>query len=1218
MRLGQGFNSYTHQICVDNAVVVDPQRAENIVSNNGTTMRILAQTEKKASLWRQLQEYVNDNEVVPQSKSTEPNLEDRPPPKTAEEEEEEEEEIVETEDSGAASKDKYRGSAHTKEAEAEAERLAAFEQAKRDQAAKKAAEEKTGTKPANQAAKPVTETKPAPTPASKPAQPSDKQVDDAIAAGKESEKAETEKRKAGSAARLDEKSKEMTELPNVDKAIADKHKIEQDKLKERGTGINVKSGKQYRWTKEDAGRGVSQTVTYAAQFIDKLSEVNKDMGGSAALLITGSKFTGSGNAAFVDTERFYGSDLRFYLSIKVINQSINFKDALEYNPIRSVSETDTKQFNEVFGDSFISGFIEGGELNAVVMIKIITDAKKTDISAEARVALTVGQNLDIDGAGNLAIAKKNLAMNTEISINVSWAGGGSIKPYDEEWSIDSLMAAANRFPYLVSRFPQRTHAILTKYSALRSFVMLKAPSISPLQYENATIYTDTLLDYYLEYTLLAKRVSADIGDVQKGLKRFKVIPPTAKGAAPVQSNSLRSAKQPDGLPLVPFAGTLEGLDLARKGIRAQINAIVHEVNELTKFPHLAIQKRDKTFVGPASFQSLIPEVEYKIRRMRTAALTNTDLTKDPKSKGGDDGLKGNLEPHLFDPSSSTLALSEQEQIQVAGWERDNPELGEVTRVSPPVGSLTAGDPFSTIEIGLEDPVLSEISVGKFDKVVRSLSVTYSNGFSMEFGDKMRDYIPHDPEKTVKDHDKVRYTLTNLGTAEMIVSAKIEVDGAGNEDTVSVIGVRFVTNKGQVLEALSTAEHTRHYEVHSFEKPICDGYISGFWGRAKAPEKPVKQGSKAAPAAASAEKKSATEAPASSTATAAPTSSGEKTTDDKAAAAGSAKQVDERLQSDPFGRITKLGLVWTQAFAKDTMFDDEAPIECLTSWQPLAPSTDKTAVKYGRILPGEPQLIWGMQKLELTGSPAAECKASLEMQKLEQTDPPAAAGHKETSEGRSTSFSYTTTSAKNNAKAHMGWMVVPELKDVNIQSGEVVIEADGKEASETVNFTYPFKNKEKIVIVCWLIDFETTGPVLDVQAAVVPSLIECKSFTIKICANDGDVTTTSTKKDIGAQKVTVGWLAYDKPADGKVVDFQAGTQPCEVGPKGKTFYIPKLENLFTAEPEHHFVALRSVRCALDGKETIFKGEVTERTAQKFKLEVQSKVDTKFDYVWIGAV
>ena len=50
MRLGQGFNSYTQQICIDDAVVVNPDRADNILTNDGSTMRTLVETMGSYSL----------------------------------------------------------------------------------------------------------------------------------------------------------------------------------------------------------------------------------------------------------------------------------------------------------------------------------------------------------------------------------------------------------------------------------------------------------------------------------------------------------------------------------------------------------------------------------------------------------------------------------------------------------------------------------------------------------------------------------------------------------------------------------------------------------------------------------------------------------------------------------------------------------------------------------------------------------------------------------------------------------------------------------------------------------------------------------------------------------------------------------------------------------------------------------------------------------------
>jgi hypothetical protein len=60
---------------------------------------------------------------------------------------------------------------------------------------------------------------------------------------------------------------------------------------------------------------------------------------------------------------------------------------------------------------------------------------------------------------------------------------------------------------VVATTPQRTYAILTKYETLRSFQESKPPKFSPLLYENATLYTNTMLDSYMEYKLMYRKLS---------------------------------------------------------------------------------------------------------------------------------------------------------------------------------------------------------------------------------------------------------------------------------------------------------------------------------------------------------------------------------------------------------------------------------------------------------------------------------------------------------------------------------------------------------------------------------------------------------------------------------------------------------------------------------------------------------------------------------------
>lgn len=165
--------------------------------------------------------------------------------------------------------------------------------------------------------------------------------------------------------------------------------------------------------------------------------------------------------------------------------------------------------------------IQGGEFNALVSMKILNKAKKTDIQAEANVALTAGA-VQIEAEANVGIARSNIETNTETPIQGSWSGCDHIKPMEQQWDSQSLMAAVARFSDLVVNCPQRTYAILTKYDALRSFVAAKPASYTPLQYEDAQIYTNTLLDSFMSYQSLYKRRGEQIFGVQG--KTLDIVP----------------------------------------------------------------------------------------------------------------------------------------------------------------------------------------------------------------------------------------------------------------------------------------------------------------------------------------------------------------------------------------------------------------------------------------------------------------------------------------------------------------------------------------------------------------------------------------------------------------------------------------------------------------------------------------------------------------------
>jgi len=77
----------------------------------------------------------------------------------------------------------------------------------------------------------------------------------------------------------------------------------------------------------------------------------------------------------VDTTKFIKSDARYSIQVKVTNQKLVADDVTEFTPIPNVPAS---KFNEIYGDCFISGFIEGGVLSALVLKKLVdeSDLKK--------------------------------------------------------------------------------------------------------------------------------------------------------------------------------------------------------------------------------------------------------------------------------------------------------------------------------------------------------------------------------------------------------------------------------------------------------------------------------------------------------------------------------------------------------------------------------------------------------------------------------------------------------------------------------------------------------------------------------------------------------------------------------------------------------------------------------------------------------------------------
>lgn len=190
------------------------------------------------------------------------------------------------------------------------------------------------------------------------------------------------------------------------------------------------------------------------------------------------------SGSYVDSDKFKESDVNFFCQVKVTNHIIMAKDLLKFNDMASWRSTNASEFTRIYGDSYISGFIEGGELNAVISVKSQDKSKIMDIKAQLEASFGKGISANIKGSGG--DDKENIDTSTETTISVNWTGGkckpihlreleatellgyrksgthdniflgGEIKKKEELWTIESLVKVAAAFPDHIRQTAQRT------------------------------------------------------------------------------------------------------------------------------------------------------------------------------------------------------------------------------------------------------------------------------------------------------------------------------------------------------------------------------------------------------------------------------------------------------------------------------------------------------------------------------------------------------------------------------------------------------------------------------------------------------------------------------------------------------------------------------------------------------------------------------------------
>ncbi|KAH8807210.1 hypothetical protein F5884DRAFT_879992, partial [Xylogone sp. PMI_703] len=261
---------------------------------------------------------------------------------------------------------------------------------------------------------------------------------------------------------------------------------------------------------------IAQDVSYKASVVDKVTDITSSMNVNAAFGIKYDAWDAAGKVDFLNTSKVKESDISFLFSVKVVNQVIYDHSLTEIVPIATSEDgiLDGKTFADIYGDCFISGFQEGGTFTAVISVKAKTEDKARKIKANADIFFTKPKSPESEksngkskNAIDFHLGLNNLndgfLKENETTISVSYSGGGQhLKHPNEDWTFETMKNAALQFPKLVAQTPMRTHAILTKYTALRSYHNLYANLKLPA-FEVAAVYASILQEAYLDYKTVA-------------------------------------------------------------------------------------------------------------------------------------------------------------------------------------------------------------------------------------------------------------------------------------------------------------------------------------------------------------------------------------------------------------------------------------------------------------------------------------------------------------------------------------------------------------------------------------------------------------------------------------------------------------------------------------------------------------------------------------------
>ncbi|KAM0217097.1 hypothetical protein ACHAQD_007587 [Fusarium lateritium] len=299
-------------------------------------------------------------------------------------------------------------------------------------------------------------------------------------------------------------------------------------------------------------------------------------------------------------------------------------------------------------------------------------------------------------------------------------------------------------------------------------------------YENAAIYTNALLDAYMDYKNIYRNISSDLFDIDAGTKKF--------------DKSMDTGTLADNTTLIKvddesnFSASYKGMELARRACRFQMMKIVTEVDLVTGKPKLSTDElRGEQFQSPVSFRERLPKVVLERIPKKLQLFGDEEKTYHPLLEGA--------------------SGSKEEADKVASLVADKNDISEHLRLAPLVGS-DEGTLFCNLDFVKPTFALLQVIVEISDRGVVTLNLH-----------------PEDGERIVACSIEVGRPTDEANAKERVTALRLYTNRGPDLMGQADGWQPSLEGKGQRGNTPFKGLTLKHYDPL-----LAGGHLKGFWGQ----------------------------------------------------------------------------------------------------------------------------------------------------------------------------------------------------------------------------------------------------------------------------------------------------------------------------------------------------------------------------------------------------